>query len=286
MQPSRPEPKDDAAELFAHPGVDWPTLGLAAAMWSGLVANLVWASGRDALTLGAALGHVVIGTFFLNLSFTVWHEGVHGTVFRARWANDLVGVLGSWPAMIPYFMIHRDHVLHHEHTNDRERDPDAWFLEGSIWSLPLRYPAGVRRAQALVERTHPPAWERWCDRLLVVGVIGVLGALVLAGHGLAALVAWVIPKGIAMWVHAWYVNVLPHQGLPAERYRDTRVRPVAWMTPLMLCHNYHGLHHAWQTVPWHRYARVFRAKRAFLEGRGTPVVPGGPIAAAPYGAER
>ena len=266
------EPEGEVAALFAHPGIDWPTLALLVGMWAGLVSNYVWAVGGEPLSLGAALGHVLLGTVFLNMSFTVWHEAAHGTVFRARWANHLAGVLAAWPAMIPYFMVRRDHVLHHEHTNDPERDPDAWFLEGSILSLPLRYPRGVRRATAIVDRSGRPSGERWADRALTATVLAALAIGVLNGHGGALVVAWVVPKGIAMWVHAWYVNVLPHQGLPAERYRDTRVRPVGWMTPLMLCHNYHGLHHAWQTVPWHRYPRVFRAKEAFLAGRGVPVV--------------
>ena len=51
--------------------------------------------------------------------------------------------------------------------------------------------------------------------------------------------------------------------------------PAAWLTPLTLCHNYHGLHHVWQTVPWHRYAKVFRLKREFLENRGVPIAGAG-----------
>ena len=262
---------DEITRLFAHPGVDWPTLGLCVLMWTGLVVNFWWASAIVEWTLAAALVHIALGTFFLNMSFTIWHEAAHGTVFKSRLANDILGVIGAWPAMLPYFTVRRDHVLHHEHVNDPERDPDFWFLEGSIWSLPLRYPSGVKRALKVVDRAGSPEWEKRADRasFVLVVIAIVLGAWLTSP--LVVLTTWLLPKGFAMWIHAWYVNVLPHRGLPAERYLDTRIVVSRWLTPLMLCHNYHGIHHVWMTVPWHRYPKVFRAKRSFLEDRKVPI---------------
>jgi len=260
-----------APSPFAHPGVDWPTLGLLAAMWAGLAGNAAWAVAHGIDGVAQGLLHVLVGVLFLNLSFTVWHEGVHRTAFRGRLANDVLGVLGSWPALLPYFLIRRDHLLHHEHTNDPERDPDFWFTEGSIWTLPLRYPAGMRRARDLVRATGPPAWERRADAALLAAALALMVAAVATGHAWALVCCWLVPKGIAMWIHAWYVNVLPHRGLPPGRFQGTRVLPIRWLAPFLLCHNYHGLHHAWQTVPWHRYRRAFELKRSFLEERGTPV---------------
>lgn len=263
--------RDETAALFAHPGVDWPTLALLAVMWVGLVLNFVWAARVSEWTLPLGLLHIAIATFFLNMSFTIWHEAAHGTIFRTRAPNDIAGVLGAWPAMLPYFTVRRDHVLHHEFVNDPERDPDYWFLEGSIWTLPLRYPAGAKRALSIVDRSGRPAWEPRTDRALLLLVLVTIGLLAWLVSPLAVLFAWILPKGFAMWIHAWYVNVLPHRGLPAERFRDTRIHPATWLTPLTLCHNYHGLHHVWQTVPWHRYPKVFRQKREFLESRGVPI---------------
>jgi fatty acid desaturase len=263
--------RDEIARLFAHPGVDWPTLALCAVMWTGLLANFWWALSIEEWTFWAACAHVAVGTFFLNMSFTIWHEAGHGTIFKARAANDLVGVIGAWPAMLPYFTVRRDHILHHEHVNDPERDPDYWFLEGSIWSLPFRYPKGAKRALEIVDRAGRPAWEKRADRGLLLLVLITIGMAAWFTSPLVILTTWLLPKGFAMWIHAWYVNVLPHRGLPAERYRDTRVITSKWLTPLMLCHNYHGIHHVWMTVPWHRYPKVFRARRAFLEGRQVPI---------------
>lgn len=273
LPPSSPRPSaPGAAEsatttAFAHPGVDWPTLGLAALLWGGFSANVVWAL-RDPAPLWI---HTLVAIWLVNLTFTVWHEGVHGTVFRSRWANDVVGLLGTYPSMLPYFAIRRNHILHHEHTNDPERDPDHWFLEGSIWTLPGRYLRGAARARELVLATNPPAWELWVDRLVLLSIPAWFVLAWWAGVGWLPVFLWLVPKLVAMWIHAWYVNWLPHRGLPSERFRDTRVFPLTWLNPWMLCHNYHGLHHAWQTVPWHRYPRAFREKRAYLEERGMPI---------------
>lgn len=264
------EPSERAAELFAHPGVDWPTLALLVLMWGGLAANLAWAA-QGGVDLTQGLAHVLIAVASLNLSFTIWHEAVHGTVFRSEAANHVVGVLGAWPAWIPYFLIRRGHKLHHEHVNDPERDPDAWFNEGSILSLPFRYLGGVARTKRMVEATDPPTWERRVD---TAQALALLLAFVLVGWlagPVALILCWMFPKGIVMWIHAWYVNVLPHRDLPSERFRDTRIFSAPWLALPTVMHSYHGVHHAWQTVPWHRYARVFRAKRAFLEQRGTPI---------------
>lgn len=273
MRPSEEEPAGDAdaARLFAHPGVDLPTVALLLLMWGALGANLAWALATPSPSPGQLALHVVVGVLAMNLSFTIWHDGAHGNVFRARWANDVLGVLGSWPVWIPYFLIRRGHQLHHLHANDPDKDPDAWFLDGPIWTLPLRYPAGVARTKRIVKGVELPTWEAWADRAQALALLAAFAALLLVGRWDALVVCWVLPKGLAMWVHAWYVNVVPHRGLPAERFRDTRIVTARWLSPLMVLHNYHGVHHAWQTVPWHRYPRVLRAKRALLEERGAPI---------------
>ena len=263
--------------LFAHPGVDVRTLALGAVMWGLLVANVALfpAGGWELVgSLGGVLRlslHLLVGCVALNLSFTVWHEAVHGTVFRGSLANGIVGWLGAFPALIPWFTIRRGHLLHHAHTNDVERDPDQWFLRGSIWSLPLRYPAGIRRTRGLVAASGQPRFEPWLDRVQLLLALLAMVALALLLHPLVPIVCWILPKGIAMWVHAWYVNVLPHRDLPATRYRDTRIYPLPWLTPFFVMHQYHGLHHAFASVPWHRYGQAFRAKRSFLEERGAPI---------------
>jgi beta-carotene hydroxylase len=69
----------------------------------------------------------------------------------------------------------------------------------------------------------------------------------------------------------WYINYLPHVGLPAGRFRGTRIIDVPWLTPLVMGHNYHAIHHLWPALPWHRYRGVFVEEKAYLRERGVPI---------------
>ena len=55
------------------------------------------------------------------------------------------------------------------------------------------------------------------------------------------------------------------------RFLGTRVVDVRWVTPLVLGHNYHAIHHLWPGIPWHRYLATWREKRSWLEERGVPI---------------
>ena len=253
-------------------GVDGPTIALCAVMWLGLAANLAWASMDPDLPVWRHVIHIGLGVLFLNLSFTVWHEAAHGTVFRSSIGNRVVGVLGAWPAWIPYFLIRRAHFLHHIHANDPERDPDAWFNAGSIWTLPLRYPAGIRRTKAMVDAAGRPRWERVADGAQAVSLLVAFAAIAALLGPRVLITCWIIPKAISMWIHALYVNVLPHRDLPSGRFLDTRTYAAPFLAPLTLMHSLHGVHHAWPNVPWHRYGRLFAERRRFLEARGAPIV--------------
>ena len=62
-----------------------------------------------------------------------------------------------------------------------------------------------------------------------------------------------------------------HFGVFIHKDQFTRVVDVGWLTPLVLGHNYHAIHHLWPNLPWHRYRPTFREKQASLRERGVPV---------------
>ena len=69
----------------------------------------------------------------------------------------------------------------------------------------------------------------------------------------------------------WYINYLPHVGLPPDRFLGTRIIYVHWLTPWVLCHNYHAIHHLWPTIPWHRYTDRFESKLDYLKEHRVPI---------------
>jgi fatty acid desaturase len=211
---------------------DLPTLALLFAMYGLLL-------GNAALYWSAPLPlpvHVLVATGAIHLAFTIWHESVHRNVSRLRWLNDAIGIVGIFPYMTPYYLQKWIHLQHHSYGDDpRSRG------------------------------------EKLADTLPMLLVLGIYAFAAWRGFLLDVVLLWLLPVGIAKIVMDWYINYLPHVGLPAGRYRGTRVIDVPWLTPLVLGHNYHAIHHLWPALPWHRYRRVFREEEASLREHGVPI---------------
>ena len=82
---------------------------------------------------------------------------------------------------------------------------------------------------------------------------------------------WLLPLVIAKVIMDWYINFLPHTGLPPDRFLGTRIIDVRFFTPWVLCHNYHAVHHLWPTIPWHSYIARYRARFEYLIEHGVPI---------------
>jgi fatty acid desaturase len=245
---------------------DWPTVLVLLAMYGVLVGNfVVYRTAPFPLVL-----HILVSAAAIHLAFTVWHESVHWNVSSRAWVNNVVGVAGMLPYMTPYFMQKWIHLEHHARLNQRD-DPNVIYADGPFWTLPLRYPRALRYAKTLIDRDPRSPAQRASD----VFFLCVVGGVYLAAWWLGALadvvLLWLVPVVVAKVVMDWYINWLPHAGLPADRFLGTRVIDVPWLTPLILAHNYHAIHHLWTRVPWHRYRSVFKEKLDYLRENGVPI---------------
>ena len=251
---------------MARRKTDWPTLALLAAMYVLLVGNFVlYRIAPLPLVL-----HIAVAAVAIHFAFTIWHEAVHNNVSPRLWVNNVVGVVGMFPYMTPYFMQRWVHLRHHAYLNE-PGDPNLIYTDGAFWTLPLRYPRVLSYASEVVANDPRSRAEKITDTVSVLLVCSLFAAAWWNGMLLDAVLLWFVPLVIAKLVMDWYINYLPHAGLPADRYRGTRVLDIAWLTPLILVHNYHAVHHLWPNIPWHRYRAVFREKRADLVENGVPV---------------
>jgi len=162
------------------------------------------------------------------------------------------------------------HLQHHAHLNTPE-DPNAIYVGGPFWSLPFRYPKIVLYLRDRVGKDPRTGPQLVADAIPVLVVIALYATAFLYGKGLDLVLLWFVPVVIAKVVMDWYINYLPHVGLPPDRYLGTRILDVPWFTPLVLNHNYHAIHHLWPGIPWHRYRREFLARRESLVERGVPI---------------
>jgi beta-carotene hydroxylase len=206
----------------------------------------------------------------VHLAFTVWHEAVHRNVSPRGAVNHVVGIVGMFPYMTPYYMQKWIHLQHHARLNEAD-DPNVVYTDGPFWKLPLRYPRALGYARRLLVSDPRRPAERVADAVFLAAVAGVYAAAWWFGVLADLLLLWALPVVIAKVIMDWYINYLPHVGLPAHRFRGTRVVDVPWLTPLVLAHNYHAVHHLWPTIPWHGYRGIFREKLDYLRGHGVPI---------------
>lgn len=245
---------------------DVPTLLLLGAMYALL-------GGNVALYYGVRLHpilHVLISAVAIHLAFTVWHEAVHATASRSPGMNNVVGVLGMLPYMTPYFMQKWVHLEHHRKLNQTD-DPNYIYTDGTLLTLPFRYVRALRYAKKLLRSDPRTKGERTSDLATTILVGCVYAAALATGHLKDILILWFVPVVVAKLVMDWYINYLPHRGLPPDRFLGTRIIDVSWFTPVVLNHNYHAVHHLWPTVPWHLYRHVYRKKLDYLTRHGVPI---------------
>ena len=247
--------------------LDRHTLLLLLAQWILFVGNVAAALTNPF----HPLVHVAIGFVPVHLAFTIWHEAVHGTVSNRRWVNNVVGVLGMFPYMTPYFMQRNVHLDHHKYLNETGRDPNLIYASGPFWQLPLRYLKLFSYAKKVTAEDPRTAAMKVSDLFFLAVVVGAFLAALLAGVLFELVVAWLVPMALAKVVMDWYVNYLPHVGLPPDRFAGTRIIEASWLTPLILAHNYHAIHHLWPTIPWHGYIPRYDEKRDYLVENGVPI---------------
>ncbi|WP_026583414.1 fatty acid desaturase family protein [Bacillus sp. J33] len=103
-----------------------------ARLWGGLAYLLIVIGGFLAISLFdlhplfSLLIAIILGSSFAAMGF-LGHEILHGTVVRKAWLRDLLGAIAFWPLSTGPALWRKWHNLtHHVHTQDEERDPDAW----------------------------------------------------------------------------------------------------------------------------------------------------------------
>lgn len=232
---------------------------------------LVWlASGNLWLQIPAM---VLYGTVIVLL-FAPLHECSHGTAFRSRWLNYLLGFVIGALTMRPFLYFKYRHAAHHTYTQHDDLDPDivpfptslgqyfklmigASFwpkLIGTLWRGTL----GTYNEE---EKTFLPesirgqvSLEIRLDVLFYAAVI----ALSIYFESTVALVYWFIPRVLGEPVLR-AIRMAEHTG--AEESPDllanTRTtlanplfRKLYWNMP------FHAEHHLASSVPFHALGRL------------------------------
>lgn len=119
----------DNTSSWRYLALEYVYLGsvLAAALWC-------WNAWFDGELSGAALGMVLFATVVLvgigqHRLVMLGHEASHYALFGKPWLNDLVSdLLCFFPIWITTYNYRLQHMVHHQYTNDPERDPDMAYM--------------------------------------------------------------------------------------------------------------------------------------------------------------
>jgi len=259
--------------LLRTPDLAWPTLLLGAGLplaWLSVVALAathllpLWIAGPLAFVLAYA-------------AFTPMHDASHRSVARRGWLNEVVGRLAGLPLLAPFPAFRAMHLAHHRHTNE-EDDPDLWSGSGPGWLLPLRWLTQDLHYYARVLGGHANLGKLELVEIVAAVALQVAAGVLflLAGEGWVFLLVVLIPARLATAALAYAFDYLPHRPhtIPSreDRFRATHVLAESWLTPLMLCQNFHLVHHLYPAVPFYRYELVWIDQREELVRRGGRVV--------------
>lgn len=148
MQNSLPREKSNAEalawkklvaqfEISSAPRAVWQlvnTLGPYLGLW----ALMYWSRGVSWwITLALAM---LAGCFLVRI-FIIFHDCGHGSFFKSRTANDVVGFITGLLTLTPYFHWRWEHSVHHATSGhlDKRGTGDIWtmtvqeYLESSRW---------------------------------------------------------------------------------------------------------------------------------------------------------
>lgn len=264
--------------LRVKPLVAWPTVLLMLACHAAIAFSW-YGVLTDRLPLWAAC---VINCIAFYGLFTPSHDGMHRSLSRVGWLNELLLFITVQPA-VPLSTGHAlrvMHMQHHKHLNDPVMDPDhahGHSLKGALWGWFWWDIAYVQYYRQHKDDIHPSnyrriAWDLWAPYVPILALAWFFP--------LEMLLLWFIPARFMAWMICATFMYLPHWPHEVsdkqDAYQATTVRKGAeWLlSPLLVYQNYHLVHHLYPTIPFYRYRKAWLARLdRHLAGKPAVVAP-------------
>jgi acyl-lipid omega-6 desaturase (Delta-12 desaturase) len=137
---------------------------------------------------------------FLTRMFIIQHDCGHGSFFKSRRANDIVGTASSIFVFIPYIFWRKSHAVHHAHHAELEERGI-----GDVWTMTVD------------EYLEAPWWKRAGYRafrhpLFLFGIAPTINFVILARFPVGGEESWHNGERASVWwtnvaIAAWVVSV-------------------------------------------------------------------------------
>ena len=160
------------------------SLGQLATSFGGFFATCTAMYLCLAVSLWITLPMSALAAGFLVRIFIIQHDCGHGSFFRSRWANELIGRLCSLMTLTPYAFWRRQHARHHGSWNNLDRRAASGL---DIYSSCMTV-AEYRAARTMAQMPGPPhqSSDRRQPVAAALGVCHPLSGAVRRGQGMAA----------------------------------------------------------------------------------------------------
>jgi fatty acid desaturase len=240
--------------------IEWPTIGVAAAIAGGFAAALL-GHGRVPIAV-TIVGLAVLGAWYNSLQ----HEVIHG--HPTPWPRFNTALATVPLGLIVSFDRYREiHLAHHREPEltDPALDPESFYVSAATWQRwgPVRravHHALRTLAGRLVLGPIVFAWRHWRYGLATQGPGAAVRRVVGHSIGVIAVVLVVRWSGVPVWAYvigvAWGGGALSllrsfveHRKVD-QGTRSAVVRSGRFFSLLYLNNNLHHTHHTQPWVPW------------------------------------
>jgi len=252
-------------QMLRSPKIAMPTVLMGIAVLIGIGATWYYAL-QGILPLWAGC---LINGFFAYCMFSLAHEGLHRAISETSWLNELIGGIGLF-FLLPYAplpLARWIHMQHHRFTNG-EDDPDRFTHDSPAWQRPFRWSNFDIYYFMYFLRHGGDVRDKHLRSVLVyVAVLAaIVGIAVYTGYGYEIFMLWLLPTRIGLFFVSLVFVFLPHYpGVVThqeDQFMATTMR-MGWewlLTPLLVYHNYHLIHHLYPTVPFYKMHDVWHLK--------------------------
>lgn len=145
------------------------------------------------VSYGLTLIFGVAASFFVIRTFIIFHDCCHGSFFKSKRANDIIGIITGVITLVPYQQWKNSHAIHHATSSnlDKRGVGDLWIMTveeyaSSPWQQKLAYrayrhplvmfglgPIGVFMFQYRFNRKGARRKERLNTYLMNVLIVGL-----------------------------------------------------------------------------------------------------------------
>jgi beta-carotene hydroxylase len=258
----------------------WPYTAIA------IVCFAAWISFFPLTILGVMplwLG-CILATIFAAGGYVIGHEAMHSNLGAEgtpqRFWNELTGQIATIPLILPFSMVKAMHLLHHQHTNHPEKDPDAIHAAPNVvmaivrsW---LKSPAWRERHQCALAAAHrrighnPRQSARWPRRWRSMPQPWPSSSpWPGGGYAIEVALLWWLPRHLGLsYIHAVLSWAPHHPHGRTGRYDSTSLirHPLGLWGSMGI--DYHLIHHLYPYIPVHVTGAAYREMKPLLAARG------------------